>query len=190
MGHAIGGGFLDAKTRDRALAEGLADAENFAFYNVDRGENPSGSYHGNFRYYDRVFNTEDEAMEFFDSLGSYCDGVVMVREATRGAQNRYNKTVSRINTKKKELIEKAMENFKKRSSESVGCKQCGKRIPATEAIERKLRCPKCGNWLVPESIKNKMERLNDALNLAEEQLKKDTRETGKERYFAKYEVHC
>jgi len=43
----------------------------FAEYNVDREENPSGSYDNSFRFYDRTFETEDDAMEFFDSLGSY-----------------------------------------------------------------------------------------------------------------------
>ena len=72
----------------------MYDDEEFAFYNVDRGENASGSYHGNFRFYDKVFNTEEEAEDFFNSLGSYCDGVVMVKEAGKAAQNRYSKKVT------------------------------------------------------------------------------------------------
>ena len=70
MGHAIGGGFLRATTKEAAMREGLAAAEEFAFYNVDRGENASGSYHGNFRFYDKVFNTEEEAEDFINRLGS------------------------------------------------------------------------------------------------------------------------
>ena len=190
MGHAIGGGFLRATTKERALAEGLADAEDFAYYNVDRGENPSGSYHGNFRFYDRVFDNEDEAIEFFDSLGSYCDGVVMVREASKSSKTRYQKTVTRVREKQKELREKVLENFKTRTSATVGCKKCGTRISADVAIQRNLRCPNCGNWLVPDSVHAKMQKLEDSLKQAEEQLKKDTQDTGKPRYWAKYEVHC
>jgi len=33
-----------------------------------------------------LFDTEDEAEDFFNSLGSYCDGVVMVKEAGKGAE--------------------------------------------------------------------------------------------------------
>lgn len=190
MGHAVGGGFLRATTKEAAMREGLADAEEFAYYNVDREENYGGSYHGNFRFYDRTFDNEDEAMDFFDSLGSYCDGVVMVREPSKSSRTRYQKTVARIREKQKALREKVLENFKSRTSASVGCKKCGTRITGEVALQRNLRCPNCGAWIAPNSAQEKMLGYEKAIEQAEEQLRKDTADTGKPRYWAKYEVHC
>ena len=78
--HVIGGGLLKAKDRDSAMKEGLERAESFAFYNVDRGENPNGSYNNYFSFYNETFNTEEEAYRFFDELGAYCDGVCMISQ--------------------------------------------------------------------------------------------------------------
>ena len=190
MGHAIGGGFLRATTKEAAMREGLVAAEEFAFYNVDRGENYDGSYHGNFRFYDKVFNTEDEAEDFFDSLGSYCDGVVMVKEVGKGAKNRYAKKIASINKKRQEFKTKLIEKFKERTSKSVGCKKCGTRIPSDIALKRNLRCPNCSNWLVTDAVKERYAKFDTQEELAKEQYVKDCAETGKPRYWAKYEVHC
>lgn len=190
MGHAIGGGFLRATTKEAAMREGLAAAEEFAFYNVDRGENASGSYHGNFRFYDKVFNTEEEAEDFFNSLGSYCDGVIMVKEAGKAAQNRYSKKVTSINQKKIEFLDKLIEKFKERTSKTISCKKCNTRIDNKIAIQNRLYCPSCRNWLVTDSIKEKYAKFDEQLRLAKEQYNKDCAESGKPRYWAKYEVHC
>lgn len=64
MGHAIGGGFLNATTKEEAMQEGYADACEFAEYNVDEQENPDGSYDNSFRFYDRCFNTEEKQKIF------------------------------------------------------------------------------------------------------------------------------
>lgn len=189
MGHSIGGGFLKATNKEAALREALRDAEEFAFYEVDRGENPSGRYHGNMRFYDRTFNNEDDAMDFFDSLGPYRDGVCLVKEPSRATQTRYQKQVTKIQTKKAAMREAALEAFKQRTSATIGCKKCGTRIASEVALKRRLTCPNCGNWLVTDSYKARYAKLDEALNLAEEQYKKDIAETGKPRYWAKYEVH-
>ena len=190
MGHAVGGGFLNAKNKEQAMKEGFADAKEFAFYNVDRGEDPSCSYHGNFRFYDKVFNSEEEAEDFFDSLGSYCDGVCMVKQAGKGAENRYHKQVAKINTKKREFFDKVIEKFKERTSKSVGCKKCGTRVASDIALKRNLRCPNCNNWMVPDTVKERYNKFDEQLALAKKQYNKDCEESGKIRYWAKYEVHC
>lgn len=190
MGHAVNYVFLKAKDKESAMKEGYSYAEEWAFYNTDREENSSGSYHGNFRFYDRTFNTEDEAIDFFESLGSYRDGVCMVKEATKGAQTKYSKVQQRVATKKKELKEKAIEKFKERTPNSVGCKNCGTRISSEVALKNKLYCPNCRNWLVPDSYKEKFKKLDESLEIAAKQLANDTAESGKPRYWAKFEVHC
>ena len=127
MGHAINYVFLTANTKDKAMKEGYALAEEWAMYNGDHEEG-STNYHGDFKFYDREFNTEDEAIDFFNSLGSYCDGVCKVKEATKGARTKFAKIQDKVYTKKKELKDKAVEKFKERTSNSVGCKKCGTRI--------------------------------------------------------------
>ena len=190
MSHLIGGGFLEAKTKEQAMKDGLRDAKEFSYYNVDRYENPSGSYDNSFRFYDKVFNDEDEAMEFFRGLGSYVDGVVMVKQASRSASSKYQKTIEKLNEKQRNIKMKCIEKFKERTSETIGCKSCKHRITSNEALQNRLKCPKCGNWLVSDKVKEKYKSYEDAKELAAKQYAKDTAETGKVRYFAKYEIHC
>ena len=147
MGHRIGGGFLKAKTENAALAEGLKRAEEFAYYNGDRYEG-SDNYHGFFKVYDREFETEEEAEEFFDSLGAYNDGIVKVKCATKASQTRYMNKVARYEKKIYDAKRKHLEEFKSRKSKSVGCKKCGHRESSELAIKHYLKCPKCGElWL-------------------------------------------
>lgn len=189
MGHAIGGGFLKATTKEAAMREGYRDAEEFAFYNTDRGENPDGGYHGNFKYYDRVFDSVEDAEDFFDRLGAYRDGVCMVKEPSRAAQNKYDKQVEKIYQKKRAMQNAAIEAFKRRTSKTIGCRKCGARIPSDVALQRRLICPNCRNWLVTDSYKARYAKLDELMEKAEEQYKKDSA-MGKPKYFAKYEVHC
>lgn len=190
MGHAIGGGFLKATTKEAAMREAQADAEEFAYYNSDRQENYSGDYYGNLIFYDRVFDTEDDAMEFFDSLGSYCDGVCMVKEPGKGARTKYAKKVESIRKKRQAFLDNLIEKFKERTSKSIGCKKCGTRITSEVALKNNLHCPNCRNWLVTDSTKEKYAKFDEQIELANKQLAKDTAETGKVRYWCKYEVHC
>ena len=190
MGCSTGWGFLKAKTKGEAMKEGLALAEEYAFCNVDRYENPSGTYHNNFRFYDRVFNSEDEALEFFNRLGTYRDGVVMVKEASNSVQVKYDKKVYAINKKKLEFRASMIERFKERTSKTVGCKVCGTRIDSQTALNRNLCCPNCGNWLVSDTVKAKYAKFDEQLEAARIQYLKDCAEGGKPRYWAKYSVHC
>ena len=114
----------------------------------------------------------------------------MVKTPPQSALTKYRATQERIYNKKRELQAKTLENFKKRTSATVGCKECGSRITKDVAVRRNLRCPNCGNWLASNSVKEKYLSYDKAAKLADEQLKKATAEKGKARYFAKYEVHC
>ena len=188
MSHLLNYHFLTAKTREQAMKEGIADAEEFAYYNGDREEG-TDTYHYNFDFYNEVFDTEDEAIAFFDSLGPYEDGVCMVREASKSAQDKFNKIYKRNMEKKEKFEEKALENFKERKSASVGCKQCGTRITSEVAIKNNLKCPNCHNWLAPNSYKEKLKKLNGSLESAQKTLNK-ARADGKPKYYVKYEIHC
>ena len=187
MGHAISGGFLNAKNRDEALKEAYADACEFAHRNGDYEEG-SNEYDGSIRYYDRVFNTEDEAEDFFRSIDR--DGVCMVKQAGKGAETRYRKRVAKINEKKKKFFEDAMESFNARTSKTISCKACGTRMPNEVARRNNLRCPECRHLLISEGKQKKLDDINAQLELARKQYLKDTAETGKPRYWARYDVHC
>lgn len=189
MGHAVNTVFLNAKNKDQAMKEGYAYAEEWAMYNGDREEG-SDNYHGNFRFYDRIFNTEEEAEEFFDSLGSYCDGVCLVKQPTKSAQTKYAKIQERVYKKRQEMKEKAIEKYKERTSASTTCKKCHTKITKEVALKNRLLCPNCRNWLVSDSYKEKYNKLDEALEVAKKQLNKSAEDDGKAKYFAKFEVHC
>lgn len=56
-----------------------AEAEDFAFYNTDREENPSGSYHGTLTIHNDILcDSYDDAVEKINSLdrGFYDDHAV------------------------------------------------------------------------------------------------------------------
>ena len=190
MGHAIGGGFLDAKTKEEAMKKGLAAAKEFASYNVDRQENPYGDYGNSFEFYNRIFDSEEEAYDFFYNLGSYRDGVCMVKEPSKGSMTRYRKKYYSISNKKAEFLQNVKEKFKERTSKTVKCKECGCRSQKDMIIKHNLHCPSCGKWMVSDTTKARYEKFVKQLEEAGEQLKKETAEKGKIRYWAKYEVHC
>lgn len=188
MGHCIDFEFLDADTKEAALKEGYTKACIFALDNGDVYEG-STNYHGNFKYYDKVFDNEEDALDFFDSLGSYSDGVVQVKEATSRSKKRYNETEQRYRQKQLDLVEKCREDFMKRTSKTVGCKNCGTRLTKEEAYKNRLFCPNCRNWMVSDSVKNRHKKYEEQIELARERLSKDQAQNGKLRYFAKFEIH-
>ena len=71
------------------MKEGLKLAKRFALRNTDPYENPRGTYHGYFKFYNRTFENEEEAFKFFDDLGAYCDGVVMIKGKTKNSNPKY-----------------------------------------------------------------------------------------------------
>lgn len=188
MGHSIDYRFLEADTKESALKEGYSEACVYALDNGDIHEG-STSYHGNFKYYDKVFDNEDDALEFFDNLGPYQDGIVQVKEASNSSRKRYNETEWKYRQKQLDLVEKCRENFKKRTSKTVGCKNCGTRLTKEEAYKNRLFCPNCRNWMVSDSVKNRYKKYAKQIELAKERLSKDQAQNGKLRYFAKFEIH-
>lgn len=183
MGHESMHVFLKAKDKEDALQEACRLAEEFANAEGDEG------YHYNIRYYNKTFNTEEDAISFFESLDSYDDGVCKVKEASRSAQEKYAKLWFTVEKKQQELRDKAIEKFKERTSKTIGCKKCGTRIKSEEALKRRLYCPNCRNWLVSDSYKARYDKLEEKLEVAKKQLQTEASENGKERFWAKFEIH-
>lgn len=187
MGHAIDYGFLDAKTEKKAMKEGLKKAEEFAYWNVDEQENPSRSYHGNFRFYDYMFNSEEEALDFFHQ-GFYKDGVCRVKVLSESKQKKYFEKIKNTEIAKSDYWNSLLDNFKNRKSATVGCKKCGKRFP--KDIIRNLSCPSCHTRLITPSQKEKLEKYDKKLQKIKEEELRETKEKGKPKFFYKVEVHC
>lgn len=89
MSHMIGGCLLKARKKETAMKEGLKYAKWFARRNTDPYENPKGTYFNDFRFYNRVFDDEEQAYKFFDELGSYRDGVVMIKGNSKKVKPKY-----------------------------------------------------------------------------------------------------
>ena len=189
MGHAIDYGFLDADNKAAAMREGLEIAYDWAYYNGDRMEG-SDNYHGNFKFYDKRFDNEDEAMDFFYRMGTGTDGIVMVRAATEASRKRCSERVARYRKKIEDLNARRLEEFKKRKSKTVGCKRCGNRVDNETALRHHLICPSCREPFGGEGYKKRLQAYKDKIEESYARLKRDTSESGRYRYFYKVDVHC
>ena len=190
MGHAVD--YIVVNKRDEVWKA----AEAFAFYNTDRQENPSGTYHGNMTIHDNVICEDykqayDKIQQWDD--GWYSDHAVQFRDTdamkpTKAVEALMAKA-SKISADKKDYIEK--HSLKERKSEFIGCKKCGSKL-ANKYLKGN-RCPVCGEDLRAEYIVKRIEKYNkdynDALDKVRELKKK---QAGKcpVRWLVKVEVHC
>lgn len=101
MGHSWHISYLKAKTDEDALAEGLAEAREFAYYEGDRYEG-TDVYSNSFKLYNKKFEYESDAIDFFDSLGSYVDGIVLVKHPSDAMARNYDKRKKALKIKKRE----------------------------------------------------------------------------------------
>ena len=186
VGHAICGSVLKAKTKEEALKEGYRLAEDYAQVNVDRQENPSGAYHGYFRYYDSVFNTPEEANSFFDRLGSGYDGVVRIRVLSTSEANKFEERRQKIYRKIRDLHSQATETFRARTSEVISCKSCGNRFPKITWLQHSVLCPYCRNWNVPNGTKEREAKLKNDLVILQREYEQACAKSDKLVYYARY----
>ena len=186
MGHLIDSWFIDAKSPKEAVSKGLARAEELSFYNGDR-EVGSDSYDGYFKFFDKKFDNEDEALEFFYRRD--CDGVVMVKYPTRSSSRRFNEKVNRYKAKIAQIEAKRLEDFKNRKSKTVGCKKCGNRVDSETALRYRLKCPSCRATLGSDSYDKRIQNYADKIDEARAQFNNDIKETGEYRYYARVNIH-
>lgn len=189
MGHAIGTSVLKAKTKEAAMKEGYQLAVDYAKNNVDRKENPFGSYNSSFRYYDRVFNTDEEAEAFFDKLGNYYDGVVRLRVLSTSEAKKFEERRQKIYRKLRDLYSEATETFRARVSETIACKACGNRFPKIMWLQRSVLCPNCRNWNVPNGTKEREAKLKNDLVILQREYEQACSKSDKLVYFARYSCH-
>lgn len=190
MGHAIGHLVVSKRS------EIMRAAEEYAFRNTDRCENPSGSYHGNMHVHDRpICESEEEAEKMIESwdTGWYSDHAVQFKDKS---VLKPTKQMIALNERKQKLINdrdeyKEKHSLKNRKSELVGCKNCGSKI-ATSFLKNHF-CPVCGKDLWADYILERIKKYNADIKDVERQyneLKK--KQSGKcpIRWLVKVEVHC
>ena len=190
MGHAIDYYVTDKRSNIMSVAE------KHAFYNTDRGENPSGSYHGNMHIHDKpICESYEDAVEHIASwdTGWYSDHAVQFKDRDALKPTKQMESLrmkaDKIRADKAEYIKK--HSIKERKSEYSGCKKCGSRLSNKHL--RSNRCPLCGADLRADYI---VERIDKYDKDCEETLKKleelKRKQSGKclIRWLVKVEVHC
>ena len=155
MGHAISFGVAGKKS------DILSQCKEYAFNNVDRGENRYGDYHGNVticeshpicKDYEDAVETirrmardtfyHDFAVRFYDTDSVTTSKKIQTQEA------RYKDSCA-----KAQAYENA-HSVKNHKSSQIGCKKCGSKITISY-LKREI-CPVCGSDLRAEYILEKL----------------------------------
>lgn len=187
-----------------------AEAEDFAFYNTDREENPSGSYHGTLTIHNDILcDSYDDAVEKINSLdrGFYDDHAVRFYD-TSDIRNspkltKIQQQITDTVQKKREYIEKNHIGY--RTSEFIGCLNCKSKISRKHyythngevVTQKSYNCPICGEDLRSNTVKNRIESFDNKINeykkkykATEKELAKKCRNKANIKWLVKVEVHC
>lgn len=192
MGHAIDYIVVD-KREDIWQA-----AADFAFYNVDRHENPSGRYHNTldvlegtiYEDYDTAFRKADELER---ARGSYNDFAIpfyseIKQELTKQMLN-LNKRLEKLQSDKDEYEEK--HSVKTLSSKLITCKHCESKI-AKDFLKRES-CPVCGEDLRSQYILDRLKKYSEDYRKLSRELRDITKKRSRKgpvKWLVKVEVHC
>lgn len=139
----------------------MRTADEYAYYNTDRGENPSGDYHGQMTIHDDIIcESYEDAVETIDRLdrGFYDDHAVRYKDKSA---LKPTKQMEAIRAKCDKNIEDRnayaeAHSPQARKSEFAGCKKCGSKISLKHL--RGNKCPVCGSDLRAEYV---IERLKN-----------------------------
>lgn len=190
MGHCID--YISVDKRNSIMKE----AEEFAYYNVDRCENPHGTYHGNLTIHDTpICETYEDAVKKIESwdTGWYSDHAVQYKDKDALKPTKAMEVLlERANKLKKDKEEYVKtHSLESRKSEYIGCKVCGSKL--SNKYLKGNKCPVCHAELRADYIVDRIKKYdkdyNETLNQYEELKKK---QTGKcpIKWLVKVEVHC
>lgn len=173
-------------------------AADFAFYNVDRHENPSGRYHNildvldgtTYEDYDTAFR---KAGELERARGSYNDFAIpffseMKQEPTKQMLN-LQKRIEKLQVDKVEYEKK--HSVKTLSSKLITCKHCESKI-AKDFLKRES-CPVCGEDLRSQYILDRIKKYDEDYRKLIRELRDITKKPSKKgpiKWLLKVEVHC
>jgi len=190
MGHAID--YIVVDKREDILAE----AEDFAYWNVDEQENPSRSYHGNLKIHDNIIcESYNEAVKKIDSLdkGWYDDHAVQFKDKSKLSPNKTMLSLEERMKKNREdkgeyIIAHSVQN---RKSEFVTCPLCSSKIRIS--FLRRETCPVCGKDLRAEYVIDRLKKYDNDYNELKdkyEEAVKNRKDKCPVKWLVKVEVHC
>ena len=193
MGHAIQ--FYSCSKR----SEIMDIANDFAFYNTDRGENPTGHYHGNMTIHDNIIcDSYDAACNKIRELdrGFYDDHAVQYYDKSEikptkaeiALQERRNAQLM----KKKEYIEE--HSVTKLKSQLISCPQCSSKINVHyNGWGNSNFCPVCRKDLRAQYILDRIKKFDSDIEDLDQKLydaEKNRKGKCPIRWCLKVEVHC
>ena len=155
MGHSICYSVAAKKS------EILPRCEEYAFHNTDRGENASGSYHGNMTIRENhpICKDYDDAVETIKRMAKgtfyhdfavrfYDTDAVKPSKKVEVLENRYSES------RKKAAAYSDAHSVTNHKSSQIGCKACGSKLTIKYLTREK--CPVCGSDLRAEYILKKL----------------------------------
>ena len=189
MGHVYDYSVFPEKTSKEKMYESSTE---FAFYNVDREENPTCSYFNRWVQHNMVFDSKAEAENFLNKQGTYVDGCVRFREPAKPSAKMIN-----LKEKIKATCQKQREfdknhNITSRKSKLIGCENCGSKV-AKNFLKSNF-CPVCGKDLRAEYILEKLKEYDKKNEFLKEEYEKEKNKQAKKKpvikWLVKTEVHC
>ncbi len=165
----------------------MGAAQDFAFYNTDRYENPSGRYHRKIDVLEStVYEDYDSACTKADELsvtrGSYNDFAIpfyesIKQEPTKQMQN-LSKRLEKIIKDKCEYDEK--HSIKNLSSKLISCKNCESKL--AKDFLKGNKCPVCGKDLRSQYILDRIKKYDDDYKKVNKQLIEIEQKRNKKRF--------
>ena len=191
MGHSIG--FYTVAKRKEIMQEALEHAN----CNVDRKENPSGSYHGNMTIHDDIimdsFGAAEAKINELDK-GWYDDHAVRFRDcASVKPTAAMLKLKDRIKRNDAAAVEYAKKNLvENRKSKFISCQECESKI-AVSYLHGSNNCPVCRYDMRSETVKTRLAKFKEDSKLLNKQykdLEKKLAAKAPIKWLVKVEVHC
>lgn len=194
MGHVVE--YIEVESKQDIWSE----AEEFAYYNVDRDENPTCSYHGNLTIHDITplpdyDSAEKKINEYI--RGSYSDHAVPFYKPIKKAESKKLETilgrVRETEKKKSDFIKKSWVG--NRSSNFIGCQHCNSKINRKYISLCDNSCSICHGDLRPASTLERLRQYdNKVKDLYKEYYAAEKRLNSKAKkkvvWLLKVEVHC
>lgn len=192
MGHAINYIIVD-KNADRAavIADICEEVEHSAWQE-------GGIYNGTLKksnhwHEGTVYDSEEDAREAisrFDN-GWYDDHAVLFRDTSAlesAATKRIAEQIAKTKEKKRDYVE--ANHVTSRKSTFIGCPHCGSKL-SREHLKRDT-CPLCGTDLRSETVRSRIEGLDEKRRELESRLVDEKKKLAKKapvKWLVKYEYH-
>ena len=175
----------------------MKEAKDFAYYNVDRIENPCREYHGDMtivesKICDSVEDADEYLKDKFDHH-DYRDGAVRFHDLkavqpTKKMLDLQRRISENYKAKEEYLNKNVVQN---RESKSITCTCCGSRL--TLSYLHGQRCPLCSTDLRSATVQNRIKKFDSdqkKLNKEYAEAEKKLKSKAPIKWRVKVEVHC